>query len=273
MWIQSSIKHVLTQGDSILVAWWTTIHEQGVYALAANYGSLVARMLFQPLEESSRNLFAKLLSQKDKDGRPDSEALASAAKILKIMIKLYLLLSIFATVLGPPFAPVGLKLVAGSRWGESAAGDVLAIYCYYIPLLAINGITEAFVQSVATSNELHAQSVWMFSFSLGFGIAGYLFVRTLGLGAEGLVWANVVNMVLRIAWSSVFIQRYFKKNGLKPGWAESLPSGTLAAVAVALGAAVRGYGTGGRLPRVAEVGLVHQLGFATVGGGVLLVAW
>lgn len=266
MWIQSSIKHILTQGDSLLVAWLTTLQEQGVYALAANYGSLIARMLFQPLEESSRNLFSKLLSAENKN----KSSVASASQILKTVTKLYLLLSVFFAALGPVFAPVALNLVAGKRWGESSAGEVLACFCYYIPLLAINGITESFVQSVATAAELHRQSLWMFSFSLGFGVAGYVFVRTLGMGAQGLVWANVVNMALRIAWSSSFIARYFQSSGLSPRWSEALPSPIFVTVAVGVAAAIRGQGG---LSEVSGMPLLKQIMVAAGAGGGMAAAW
>lgn len=271
MWIQSSIKHVLTQADSIMVAWLTSVHDQGVYAFAANYGSLIARILFQPLEESSRNLFSKLLSKSTKDENVETSALLTAARILKVMIKLYLLLSIFATVLGPPFAAVGLKLIAGSRWSNSAAGEVLATYCYYIPLLAINGITESLVQSVATPKDLHKQSAYMFSFSLGFAIASYTFVRTLGWGAQGLVWANVINMALRIIWSSVFIQNYFSKHSLKPGWMDVIPSGTFVAISIGTGAILRGHGVQSQMPSIQNLGLIYQLGTAAMSAGFLFI--
>ncbi len=124
-----------------------------------------------------------------------------------------MLLSIVAAALGPTVAPLLLKLVAGERWAKTSAGDVLATYCYYIPLLAINGVTEAFISSVASNTQLYAQSVVMFAFSLGFASAGFVFLRVLGWGAEGLVWANVVNMLLRIAWSLSFIRGYLRVNG------------------------------------------------------------
>jgi len=110
----------------------------------------------------------------------------------------------------------------------------------------------------------------MFSFSLGFGVAGYAFVRSLAMGAQGLVWANVVNMALRIAWSSVFIRRYFKGYGVIPGWVEVAPSSMLVAVAVAVAAAVRGQGG---LPAVAELGLVRQMVMGVGAGGVMAIAW
>lgn len=219
MWVQAAIKHVLTQGDSLLIAWLATTHDQGVYALASNYGSLIARMLFQPIEESSRNYFAKLLSQtrgKDDDSKVDPNSLLSAIEILQFILHLYGLLSLFFFSLGPPLAPLFLHIVAGSRWSGSIAGPVLSSFCYYIPLLAINGITEAFVQSVASSKQLQYQSMWMFGFSMGFGLSGYIFLRELGWGAQGLVWANVVNMGLRIVWSWRFMESYFIMNGVQP---------------------------------------------------------
>ncbi len=212
--MQSAVKHVLTQGDSFLIATLASLRDQGIYALASNYGGLLARMLFQPIEESSRNLFAKLLSL-DHPGRDkaSNQSLQSARKILGDLLKLYLLLGVVASTLGPSNAPLLLRIVAGERWTASGAGEVLATYCYYIPLLALNGVTEAFVAAVATPAELNRQSIWMFAFSVGFAGAGYVFLRVLDWGAQGLVWANVVNMLLRIVWSSAFITRYFRQNG------------------------------------------------------------
>jgi oligosaccharide translocation protein RFT1 len=266
MWVQSAIKHVLTQGDSLLIAWLTTNHDQGVYALAANYGSLIARMLFQPIEESSRNLFAKLLSHSAKDDKVPPENLASASTILKMILKFYSLLSVFFFSLAPSFAPVALSIIAGRQWANSEAGAVLAAYCYYIPLLAVNGVTEAFVQSVATKRELAQQSAWMFAFSLGFAGVGWMFLGALGWGAKGLVAANAVNMIVRIVWSGVFIAKYFRRNGGKVEWRQTLPNATLCAAAA--GAAAIAKGAIGR-----QVGVVGMVGMGGSLGVALLGVW
>jgi oligosaccharide translocation protein RFT1 len=260
MWLQSSIKHVLTQGDSLLVAWLTTLQEQGVYALANNYGSLVARMLFQPLEETSRTLFAKLLPAQS----------GTAMRVLKTLTKLYLLLSIFFIALGPPFAPALLQLVAGRKWAESAAAEVLQAFCYYIPLLAVNGVTESFVQAVATPKQLRRQSAAMFLFSMGFAAAGVVFVRSFGMGATGLVWANAVNMGMRIVWSGGFIRRYFRERDVEQRWTEVLPSAVLVAVGTVIAATVRSQGD---LPAVEGMGMVKLAAAGAGAGGVLLLAW
>ena len=270
MWMQAAIKHILTQGDSLLIAWLATTHDQGIYALASNYGSLIARMLFQPLEESSRNLFAKLLSQtggKDDNSKANPNSLRSAVAILQNILRLYSLLSIFFFSVGPPLAPLLLSLVAGSRWSNSAAGSVLSSFCYYIPLLAVNGITEAFVQSVASSKQLQQQSLWMFGFSVGFGLAGYVFLKELGWGAQGLVWANAVNMVLRIVWSWWFMGGYFRRNGVQPmSITMIIPDWRLVGTAAVVGGILR-WMHGLDILSLAVIGKVGAL------GALLVAVW
>jgi oligosaccharide translocation protein RFT1 len=57
---QSFFKHLLTQGDKIVLSLGSSHYSQGLYALAQNYGSLAARLFFQPLEESGRLMFSRL---------------------------------------------------------------------------------------------------------------------------------------------------------------------------------------------------------------------
>ncbi|KAK3316902.1 Rft protein-domain-containing protein [Apodospora peruviana] len=218
MMAQSVVKHILTQGDTFLVSVLSTPTAQGVYALANNYGGLVARLVFQPIEESSRTYFSKLLAPPSSSSTSSSShhtksATGKASSNLSSILKIYLLLSLIIVTLGPTASPLLLSLVAGSRWASSGAADTLAIYTLYIPLLAINGIAEAFVASVATETEVHAQSAWMTAFSLIFGLSGFVFLRILNLGAIGLVLANGINMLCRIVWCTIFISRYFKRHG------------------------------------------------------------
>jgi oligosaccharide translocation protein RFT1 len=234
---QSLVKHVLTQGDTFLVSILSDPRSQGIYALANNYGSLLARLVFQPIEESSRNYFSKLLSspspqgdihaENNKDGEQTriTAPVQKARADLQALLKFYVLLSIVVVSIGPYAAPLLVQIVAGPRWSGSGAGAVLARYCLYIPLLAVNGVAEAFVSSVATKSEVHRQSLWMGLFSLAFAIAGFVSLRVLDLGAAGLVYANAINMLCRIVWSGAFISGYFRRNGVVFGWTELVPKG------------------------------------------------
>jgi oligosaccharide translocation protein RFT1 len=209
LYAQSAFKHLLTTGDSLLVATLTSLPSQGAYALASNYGSLLARILFQPLEESSRSLFGRLLPSSSVNPTDQTRAnLNQATSYLGCLLHFYALLSLVSTSLGPTLAPLLLRTIAGSRWTNTPAPLVLAAYCYYIPLLALNGILEAFVSAVASPAQLRQQSAWMFAFSATFATTGFFVLKVWDLGARGLVLANAVNMALRIWWSWRFVQAY-----------------------------------------------------------------
>lgn len=178
-----------------------------MYALAANYGGLIARMVFRPIEDTSRNLFAQLCS----GSQPKAQDIRKAATILRDTLRIYSTFSLAAFALGPTAAPLLLRVVAGSRWTESGAGEVLGAYTYCIPLLAMNGVSEAFVAATASTEDLHKQSIWMGGFSILFAGSAYLFLSVLALGAKGLVWANCVNMALRIVFNLSFAKGFFEK--------------------------------------------------------------
>ncbi|KEY68216.1 hypothetical protein S7711_04751 [Stachybotrys chartarum IBT 7711] len=247
MMAQGVVKHILTQGDTFLISLLASPQVQGVYALANNYGGLIARLLFQPIEESSRSYFSRLLSEpaarepvsttssKDKSTLQPSPAVQQAKTNLSMLLRIYILFSTAVASIGPFAAPILLSFVAGRRWTGSGAGEVLGVYCFYIPFLTLNGVTESFVASVASEAEVHRQSGWMSAFSVAFAASAYLFMRVFPLGAIGLVFANIVNMLCRIVWSASFIKVFFKRHGADFGVAELLPGGTLAVAAASIG--------------------------------------
>ncbi|KAH7163885.1 Rft protein-domain-containing protein [Fusarium sp. MPI-SDFR-AT-0072] len=229
MMAQSVVKHLLTQGDTFLISFLASASVQGAYALANNYGSLLARLLFQPVEESSRSYFSRLLSSvtpAKQSGKPVQEV-TEAKQNLQTLLRLYILLTSIIISLGPFAAPPLLAIVAGKQWAGSGAGDVLAAYCFYIPFMGLNGLTESFVASVATEAEVHIQSVWMGAFSVIFAASAFLFMRIYPLGAIGLVLANIINMGCRIIWSGAFIKRFFKRHGTDFKIKSLIPESTL----------------------------------------------
>ena len=245
LYAQSAFKHILTIGDTLLIATLTPLSSQGAYALASNYGSLIARILFQPLEESSRSLFGRLLLSNDspangatipesKNSRADSR-LNNAVSYLYSLLRFYALLSLVSISLGPPLAPLFLRTLLGARWSSTSATPVLQAYCYYIPLLAVNGIIEAFVSAVATPAQLRSQSAWMMAFSAAFALTGYLVLKVGDGGARGVVLANAVGMTGRIWWGWGFVKTYLTKRGATLRIDEVTPS--LGAIIGAIGAA------------------------------------
>ncbi|KAI8059285.1 Rft protein-domain-containing protein [Gongronella butleri] len=112
-------------------------------------------------------------------------------------------------------------------WSSTLAPAVLALYCVYVPVMGINGITEGFVQAVASKRDLARLSYYMVAFSAAFMAAGVIFMYILPLGAFGLVLANMVNLGIRITYSWYYIRRYFvhdKQRLLVRAWWPSAPT-------------------------------------------------
>jgi hypothetical protein len=175
-------------------------------------------MLFQPIEETSRNLFAQLCADPPSEKQEEERAVSKvwkqrAATLLQDILSFYNIISLLAFSIGPTLAPMLLRIIQ-PRWADTEASDVLASYCYYIPLLAINGVTEAFVAATASNEDLYYQSLFMGFFFVGFAGSAYYFLNVLQLGAMGLVWSNCVNMGLRILFNIRFVKSYSGKHGV-----------------------------------------------------------
>jgi oligosaccharide translocation protein RFT1 len=85
---------------------------------------------------------------------------------------------------------------------------VLALYCVYVLVMALNGTTEAYVHSSSSATQLQAQNKWLLLFSAVNLLAGIVLQSR--LGALGIVLANCTTMSLRIAYSCHLIRAEFR---------------------------------------------------------------
>ncbi|CAE6457558.1 unnamed protein product [Rhizoctonia solani] len=214
---QSVFKHFLTEGDRIVISRVSPLEDQGGYAVASNYGSLVARILFQPIEESSRLYFSKTLSpplheKGSKTIKPSKEAQFQASTTLQSIVFLHFHLAIALTTLLGPLVPFLSDILLPPRYRSTAAPRILRAYCAYIPAMGLNGILEAFVHATASPAQLQSQARWMVAFSIAFA-AGVSLGASGALGVKWddtmLVWANVANLGARALYGWVFARRYF----------------------------------------------------------------
>jgi len=266
---QSLFKHLLTEGDKLVLTFLTTPYTQGLYAVVSNYGihisilanigSLIARILFQPLEETLRTILSPLLAS------PTKQSLQQSSTLITTLLRVHILLGLIIHALAPPLLPTLILpvlniLIGRGRFPVDALLPILYAYLYYIPFMAVNGITEAFIASVATTGDLAKQSRAMVLFSVVFLAASWGLLRVVGMGGEGLVWANCINMGVRIIWSLWFIQDWFSRRGAKVDWARVCPN-RLTFVSLIV------IGLGLRLGRKsAASGWIEAIGLAAVSG-------
>lgn len=166
-------------------------------------------------------------------------ALRRQARLLAVLVRCITLVGLLAAAFGPAYSHLALLLLYGRRWADTEAPLALGLYSQYLVLLAANGCLEAFVHSVASARQLAASNAWLVAFTAAHAGLSIAAVRT--GGAAGLIAADGLNMLLRIAYCLAFTKARFRE---VPGFRlrHLLPSGATAAalvVAAALTSASR----------------------------------
>jgi len=199
-------------------------------------GSLVARIVFQPIEEISRVYFSKtlaectvepeksrvhdVLAEHERLNNPQArltpsqdKALQAAASTLQTLLLFETHLSLLFLTFLPPYLPTLLSHFLPSKYRTTSAPGILQTYAYYLPAMSLNGVLEACTYSIMSANDLKLASRFLFGFSLLFLFSSTVLVGPLGLGERGLVWANIINLTLRAAYAWWFITSWFAKRG------------------------------------------------------------
>lgn len=219
---QSLAKHLLTEADKLALLWIGTSNEnKGTYRLVSDMGSLVVRIIFAPLEETTRTYLSNSILSIN-----SNETLMSyKTKVFNVMdfynvlLTLYSVLGIFILSYGTLFTKQITWILYGySRANSNEFIEALKIYCIYIPILGVNGITESFVHSLGNIKTITKQSLWLIFCSFGFITTCLISNKYFNFsGSSSIIIANIVNMLLRIIFSINFIQQLFnfKTNELK----------------------------------------------------------
>ncbi|KIK09519.1 hypothetical protein K443DRAFT_644720 [Laccaria amethystina LaAM-08-1] len=225
MMSQSVIKHFLTEGDKMVLSWYSPLRDQGGYAIAVNYGSLIARIVFQPIEETLRVFFSKTISVTDNKGKTKDEALKQASVTLLSLLTIQTSFSLVFVIFATAYLPILLPILLPPQYLATSAPTVLAAWIWYIPVLAFNGGLEAFLSSVATPADLNKQSRWMIGFSVVY-ISTAIFLYSLDIGDASLVYANVINLSARILYCLAFVMQFFAKSSPPQTFQSDSDSGT-----------------------------------------------
>jgi len=180
---------------------------------------LIARIIFQPIEETSRIRFSKMLAPP-----AGTEAFKTASEALITLLSIQTSLSLILLVFGTAYLPIVLPVVLPRQYLSTSAPQVLNAWVWYIPVLALNGVLEAFISSVSTPHDLNKQSWWMAAFSVIYMGAAIQLYRW-QFGDASLVFANIINLSARIAYGVHFVSAFFSKNSARSflSWRSALP--------------------------------------------------
>ncbi|XP_004581600.2 protein RFT1 homolog [Ochotona princeps] len=213
---QSFLKQILTEGERYVMTFLNVLNfgDQGVYDIVNNLGSLVARLIFQPIEESFYIFFAKVLEREKDAARQKQEDIAVAAAVLESLLKLALLTGLTITVFGFAYSQLALDIYGSSMLSSGSGPVLLRCYCVYVLLLAINGVTECFTFAAMSKEEVDRYNFTMLALSCSFLVLSYLLIRW--CGSVGFILANCFNMGIRITHSLGFIHCYYRGSAYRP---------------------------------------------------------
>ncbi|XP_032628795.1 man(5)GlcNAc(2)-PP-dolichol translocation protein RFT1 isoform X1 [Chelonoidis abingdonii] len=245
---QSFLKQMLTEGERYVMTFLNVLNfgDQGVYDIVNNLGSLVARFIFLPIEESFYIFFAKVLERGTDVKLQKQDDIAMAAAVLESLLKLVLLVGLSITVFGYAYSQLALDIYGGSmlssgselksfsspqrnvlyhdcsgnysselRQRESAqCPSLLRCYSLYVLLLAVNGVTECFTFASMCKEEVDRFNFVMLALSFTFLCVSYFLTQW--QGSVGFILANCFNMSIRIAHSIHYIYNYFKESSYRP---------------------------------------------------------
>lgn len=206
IFIQIILKHLLTEGDKILINSLFSIEEQGYYSMITNYGSLIARIIFAPIEESVRLSITKIFNNLN---LKFNEKLNQLNNNLKFIIKFYIYLNNLILI----FLPINSNLIISkillknffnsNNFNNNLINilNTFKLYWILLPIYSINGLTEAIYHSVITnSSELNNYSKIMILNSISFVLISIILINYYKFGIIGLLFANFINMLIRIIY-------------------------------------------------------------------------
>lgn len=210
LFLQMLFKQLLTEGDKLVINYFFSLSTQAVYAVMLNYGLILARLVFLPIEESTRVWFTKIMTMSS--GKSNKPQVQLALKTIEDVCVGYLHLTVLLLMAGIPNAAYVLRLIlrgAASKWDGTDLFTSFGEYVWYLGLLAFNGIFEALFTSVATTKELGNYSYFMTSLCLVFFLVLKLAIDYWHMGLTGLILANAINMLMRIGWCAYHLYNTF----------------------------------------------------------------
>ncbi|XP_033210012.1 protein RFT1 homolog [Belonocnema kinseyi] len=215
--LQSILKLILTEGERLIMTMSSllTFKQQGAYELVNNLGSLAARFIFRPIEDSSYFYFTQMVKRDKSLNEQHPGKVQESVNVLMHLCSTVASIGLIVLVFGQSYSSLLLWLYGGSKLiDESLPVFLLRTHCLAVFLLGINGVTECYTNATADSKTINKNSSYMIGESIIFVVVSCAFVNW--FGPVGFIFGNCVNMGLRIILSISFINKRHAETNYRP---------------------------------------------------------
>nr|CAG4644725.1 EOG090X04LH [Leptodora kindtii] len=206
---QGILKQILTSGEGYITTVFSvlTFAEQGVYDVVNNLGTMAARLLFAPVEESSYMYFAQMIDRNMPLHNQPPQQVTKLSQVLSALLKFASLAGAIVLIFGFSYSHLLLRIYGGTCLTDGPGPNLMRAHFAYVLLLGINGVTEAYVRAAMSSQQLDGHNRVMVVLSATFLILSWLLSRA--LGGVGFILANGINMLVRIGYSINYIKNHY----------------------------------------------------------------
>ena len=126
--------------------------------------------------------------------------------MLQGTLRIVVLCGMLFPLFGPAYARVAVRVALGQKWYSKDTVAAISAFCFYIFVMGLNGVTEAFMQAVATAGFLNPVNISLLLSSGAFLLSAPSLI--VYYGTTGIIVANSLSMVVRITCSILFIVKY-----------------------------------------------------------------
>lgn len=214
---QGVLKQVLTEGEKYVMSISPVLSfsEQATYDIVNNMGSLAARFIFRPIEDSSYFYFTQTIARDIKLKDQDREKVMETGQVVSNLCKAVTSIGLLGFTFGQSYAGTLLLLYGGTEFVSGGLPEILLRWhSFAIILLAINGITEGYMFATITSREIDRYNYYMALFSIMFLLLSYQLTNL--FGPVGFILANCANMMFRIVYSTYHIYKQYLPIKINP---------------------------------------------------------
>lgn len=208
--LSSLVKHVLTEADRITLSLTASSYDQGLFALANNYGSFITRLLFLPMEDSSRMVFSKMAAEIKQNGDLSDDGTTTLQDMADLFVFLFHSISTFILIFptfGPNYVNLFVHLVFRSKWKSNESVMTLGCYCFYLYSLGLNGISEAFVHATAPAKKFSRLNIGLLISTIVYIAIAIPLIKQ--FGTPGIIIAGTASMLVRTMSSLLYIKSCF----------------------------------------------------------------
>lgn len=213
---QGILKQILTEGERYVMTLFSVLSfgEQGIYDVVNNLGSMAARLMFRPIEDSSYFYFSQMIRRGVPISKQDPKQIGECVLVLQRLLRCLLALGFVILVFGQAYSSLLLYLYGGPGLIAGSGPLLLRTHCLSVLLLALNGITECYALASMDTKQLDRYNYVMVWLSIGFLCISWILTNL--CGGVGFILANCCNMAARITHSIQYIAEQYENTGFNP---------------------------------------------------------